>query len=97
MLTLVIVTIIIASVLVAIGRFLIPGHHLSWPGTYEAFAHIYVGAVLVMMLDSRFSSNERWFAGVGLLVTTVLEVVMFIRFKNSSATTDVAKKTEREY
>jgi len=35
--------VVFLSVLAALGRFFVPGHGLSWAGTYEAFAHIIVG------------------------------------------------------
>lgn len=70
--------ILIASVGIAIGRLLIPGHDVSWPGTYEALAHIFVG----MLLYACFTEPEkhvRRFALWCLVAITVLEVVMFMR------------------
>ena len=29
-----------------VGRFFVPGHGLSLPGTYEAFAHLFVGGLI---------------------------------------------------
>jgi hypothetical protein len=65
---------IILSLLVAVGRFLVPGHESSWPGTYEAMAHIWVGFLIGM----GFYSNEKVFAWGLLLIITVLEVIMFM-------------------
>ena len=31
-----------------VGRFLVPGHPLSLPGSYEAGAHIWVGVLIAM-------------------------------------------------
>lgn len=42
------------SALVAIGRFTVPGHGLSYAGSYEAVAHIWVGALIVLALDTRW-------------------------------------------
>lgn len=41
--------------LVGAGRFLVPGHDLSWPGVYEAFAHIWVGVAGLLWVQ-----NARW-------------------------------------
>ena len=60
------------SVLVGIGRFLIPGHNLSWPGTYDGMAHIWVGVLLCLS----FQKNR--FAIAAVMVLTVLEIVMFL-------------------
>ena len=43
----------IVSALVGIGRFLIPGHAVSLPGTYETVAHIWVGAVITVAIMKR--------------------------------------------
>jgi hypothetical protein len=57
------------------GRFAVPGHGLSWPGTYEALAHIWVGAVLAAWWFDR----RNWLAYAAALgATTALEVVMFL-------------------
>lgn len=66
--------IILVSLLVGILRFAVPGHDLSWPGTYEAFAHIWVGALLVFCFDK----SKRTIAISSLSVITVLEAVMFV-------------------
>jgi hypothetical protein len=42
----VIILIVFISVLFGIGRFYIPGHALTLPGTYETFAHIWSGFLL---------------------------------------------------
>ena len=60
------------SVLVGIGRFFIPGHDLSWPGTYESMSHIWVGVLLCLS----FQKNRLAIAAVVLL--SILEVVMFM-------------------
>lgn len=65
-------TLVFISVLVGIGRFLIPGHDLSWPGTYESMSHIWVGVLLCLS----FQKNRIAIAAVILL--SVLEVVMFM-------------------
>ncbi len=76
------VWIIVISLLVAIGRFLIPGHDLSWPGTYEAFAHIWVGLLIGMCIGSvRLGTWRVAICQVPfwcLVSITVLETVMFV-------------------
>lgn len=78
--------ILIVSMAVAIGRFLVPGHALSWAGTYEALAHIWVGALLVWGLsgpDSPPGRRQRptasWITAlICLVVLTLVEVVKFL-------------------
>lgn len=67
--------VILGSVLVALGRFFVPGHGLSWPGTYEAFAHLWCGFLLGVVA---FRPNGRWFAAIVLCTITVLETVAFL-------------------
>jgi hypothetical protein len=67
--------ILVTALIVAAGRFTIPGHGLSYAGTYEALAHIWVGAMIVLAFDERY----RAMAIAALLATTVLETVMFLR------------------
>jgi hypothetical protein len=62
------------SIVVALGRFTIPGHGLSYAGTYEAFAHIWVGALIMLCFDARW----RPLAPIALGVITALETVMFL-------------------
>jgi len=41
-----IVVVILISLLFGLGRFYVPGHALTGPGTYEAFVHIWSGFLL---------------------------------------------------
>ena len=68
------VAIIVASIVIGLGRFTIPGHELSYAGSYEAFAHIWVGALIVFC----FQSRTRLVAIACLAVITVLEIVKFL-------------------
>jgi hypothetical protein len=68
---------IIISVLFGLGRFFIQGHDVSWPGTYEAFAHIWVGILLVFCFSK--VKEIRWTSIISLTIITVLEAVMFFR------------------
>jgi hypothetical protein len=68
---------IIISVLFGLGRFFIQGHDLSWPGTYEAFVHIWVGILLVFCFSK--VKEVRWTSILSLTIITVLEVIMFFR------------------
>jgi hypothetical protein len=77
---------IIVSVLCAAGRLVIPGHKLSWPGTYEAMAHVWVGFLLAVAISPRyrtFSPKVRWLAVWMLVALTVTEVVLFVLEKKS--------------
>lgn len=61
-----------SSLLVLVGRFLVPGHDLSWAGSYEAIAHIWVGVMLTL------SWRRNWFALASLVALTMVETVMFL-------------------
>lgn len=69
--------IVLLSILVALGRFFVPGHDLSWPGTYEAFAHIWVGYLLCLSIRDRKRAKGR-LALASLIVINVFELVMFL-------------------
>lgn len=68
---------IIISVLFGLGRFFIPGHDASWAGTYEAFAHIWVGVLLVFCFSK--VKEVRWVSILSLTIITILEAIMFFR------------------
>ncbi len=66
----------IIVLLVVIGRFTVPHHGLTgWGGTYEAFAHIVVGALIGVALVSR---DMRWLALLLLSAVCLLELGMFM-------------------
>lgn len=69
---------IVASFLVGLGRFLVPGHGLSWAGSYEAFAHILVGWLLCESLNARAEARDRLIAAASLGAITAVELVMFM-------------------
>jgi hypothetical protein len=58
------------SVCIAIGRLLVPTHELSFAGSYQAIAHIWVGMLIVLGWNDRFT---RW----ALFALVALELVMF--------------------
>jgi hypothetical protein len=67
-----------------VGRFLVPGHALSLAGTYEAFAHIWVGAMIVYVIFRcrlTWDHLDGWLAAGLLLALTVQEGIMFAQFK----------------
>lgn len=66
--------IVIGSVLVAAGRFTVPGHGASWPGSYEAVAHIWVGVLMAL----GFVGEHKKVAWLALALITVVEVVMAV-------------------
>lgn len=53
-----------AAVAVAVGRWFVPGHGLSWPGTYEALAHIWAGIMLALIWPRVYTYKE-WYANGG--------------------------------
>ncbi len=84
-------TLLIGTALMVVGRFLIPGHNLSWAGTYEAFAHIWTGVLLTVAFRPGHTSTFvgegmtfsegmlRWLAGGLLVATSAFEVVVYLR------------------
>lgn len=64
---------LVACLFTGVGRFFVPGHGLSWPGTYEAFAHLFIGGMIVAWCYER----KAWWlwAVIGL---TVFETVKFL-------------------
>ena len=69
-------TMFMISVVVALVRVsFIHSHALSWPGTYEAFAHIWVGMLLALWI---FRPDYRSSAAEWLIIITVIEVVMYL-------------------
>lgn len=66
---------VLLSVLVGLGRFTVPGHSLSYAGSYEAFAHIWIGFLFGVMVLSR---EYRKIAILLFIVLAVLETVMFL-------------------
>lgn len=69
--------IILATLVVSILRLFIPSHPLSWNGTYEALAHVYVGVLLTLMLSRRFQPKTRQLAFVCLMLATTVEILAF--------------------
>jgi hypothetical protein len=65
--------IIIAVVLIAIARPFMPMHAVSWQGSYEATAHIFVGGLIGAWLAKR----ERWLL-VSAVGVSAVEVVCAI-------------------
>lgn len=70
-------TLIFITLLVAGGRFCIPGHGMSWPGTYEAMSHIWVGLLLAPLVW-RFQDPNRRISIDLLIAISFLETVMFL-------------------
>lgn len=67
---------LISAAFIVLGRFTVPSHGISWPGSYEAMSHIWVGIVSAVIYYEWGTTNAWWFAGV-LILTTVFETVMF--------------------
>jgi hypothetical protein len=67
--------IFVGSFSVGASRFLVPTHGLSFAGSYEAFAHIWVGILIALLFVKPF----RLSAGVALAIITTLEIVMFLK------------------
>lgn len=68
------VLVILGSMLIALGRFTVPGHGLTYAGGYEAFAHIWVGVLLVLAIQNGWKSLP----SIALAVISALELVMFL-------------------
>jgi len=83
----------VGCLLVGVGRLTVPGHSLSWAGTYEAFAHIWIGVLICLATQNGIEvykcyANPVWTdavfgfvlsdEGSSLLILTILETVMFL-------------------
>ena len=62
------------ALLVGFGRFTVPGHGPSWPGSYEAFAHLSVGALIVLACQA----ETRLVALPCLIILSLFELLMFL-------------------
>ena len=54
--------ILIACVLMAVGRFTVPGHGLSYAGTFEAVSHILVGMILTVIAVNPFCAAGKFYS-----------------------------------
>lgn len=68
------VLIFVISLVFAGGRFNIPHQNPSWPGTYEAFAHIWVGMLIAFAIAK---PQYRALAIIMLVIITIIEAVFF--------------------
>jgi len=66
---------VITAIAVGLGRFTVPGHGLSWPGTYEAFAHIWLGWMIGVAM---FKKDYRVLAIALLVLLSLFELWMFL-------------------
>lgn len=64
----------LSMTLVCVLRLFVPGHELSWPGTYEALAHIWVGYMICLIAHIQELQKP---AFIALVFATTLEVIMF--------------------
>ena len=62
---------------VCAGRMLVPGHGLTWAGSYEAAAHIWVGWVAAVVYF-RWKTGEGRIAFLLLIAASLLELFMFL-------------------
>lgn len=65
--------IVTLSVLIGAGRAFVPGHELSLAGSYEAFAHIWVGVLIGLAMQRRW----RPLALAMLAAITSVEIYFF--------------------
>lgn len=63
---------ILIAVLFGVARFFMPSHALSAAGTYEAFAHLFLGGLIGAWLVSR-----NWVYLFLILTLTAVETVAF--------------------
>ena len=76
----------VSYVLVVVGRLFVPGHRVfSWPATYEAFAHIWLGLAIGIAWIGIFRAHHpsAYLRRLGLLalflavLATLLEIYMY--------------------
>lgn len=64
--------VLLLCIAVGVGRFFVPTHDLSLPGTYEAFAHLLVGGLIGAWLVTR-----NGFYGSLVLFLSAIELFKF--------------------
>lgn len=71
---------LIAAVSLLFGglRFAVPGHDATLHGSYEAFAHIWVGVLLAIGCSRKTETGDRVAAWAWLTLISVLELTMFL-------------------
>lgn len=70
----VVAAVVIVSIAFAVGRFFIPTHGLSPAGSYEAFAHLFVGGMIGAWLMDRKQRLLLWLA----IAISVVELAAFL-------------------
>jgi hypothetical protein len=63
----------LAALALAVGRFFVPTRELSAVGTYQAFAHLFVGG-----LAGAWCASRRWVFLVLFVVLAAVELVAFL-------------------
>jgi hypothetical protein len=64
----------ILALLVGAGRLTLPARRPGWPGRYEAAAHLYVGALIVLACQA----ETRLVALPCLIILSMFELPMFL-------------------
>jgi len=64
------IAVLVAAILITVLRSTVPGHGLSYAGSYEAVAHLFVGGLLGAWLVNR-DHNLLWIVGAMSLIETV--------------------------
>lgn len=67
---------LIVAITFGIARFFMPTHALSGPGTYEAFAHLFLGGLIGAWLASK-----DWFYLALVIALTAVELVAFFSLR----------------
>jgi len=68
---------IVTFLLIGVGRLMITGHGLSLAGSYEAFAHIWVGVVGTISV-LYWGSTVGWTCFISLIILSMFETFMFL-------------------
>lgn len=68
----------LASASFAAGRFFDPGHTVSAWGGFEAFAHIWMGMLLALLIVWRSQRKTRWLLTGCILVPSLVELALFL-------------------
>lgn len=67
------VVVMAGAIIVTLLRMTVPGHDLSYAGSYEAFAHLFVGG----LLGAWYVSRDHWLLAV-VGVMSFLELLAFL-------------------
>lgn len=72
---------IVVVIAFSVARFFMPTHPLSPSGSYQAFAHLFVGGLIGIWIHSKDKFGEDVWYGLLALALTVVELIAFFSLR----------------